>query len=508
MKKEKSLVLVISQDQAQIKRLDVLFKAVHFRVISADSIACGMQKAMEDKPDCLVISAQFFGSDSRLFCQAIKKDFKLGYLPGLVIISISDVDQIMSWLNFGADDYIEENTDDQIVVKKVERLIEFKQLQMQLYHYEKMASWGSFFTDIAYEINNPLAVILGYAELINQKNKQSATVLQSSQKIIDTTLKIKEILDQLRVFCHESNSGNWKQVNINEVIQDALMLLTARLDLLGIKIQPTLAADIPLIWAVKSQLVNVIQTLLINSLKRFELLKSATDKMIYITSEKKDRDYVKIIFGDNSTGITEDEFKQMMSPFYSKNTIREEVSLSMSIILRIIRVHQGDIFISNKIEQGVYFEMIFPMDRRKELRKKVKTEKIKTAIKAAPIESQCLRPRLLAVDEDNDILSIITGYIPEMYDVIVVTNLKEAMLKIEQEKYDLIITEVNMSEGSGIDLLFKAKTCQRQTPVIIMSKYPADHNLMKHALSNGAADVLIKPFSRAEFLQKIKKQII
>lgn len=106
---------------------------------------------------------------------------------------------------------------------------------------------------------------------------------------------------------------------------------------------------------------------------------------------------------------------------------------------------------------------------------------------------------ILIVDDDISALEsgaeLLMGY---GYSVIVAANAKDALIKLEENKVDVVLTDIRMPEVSGIELLEEIRKLNIDVPVILITAY-AEMDIAINAMSKGAFDFIVKPY-RAELL--------
>jgi len=114
-----------------------------------------------------------------------------------------------------------------------------------------------------------------------------------------------------------------------------------------------------------------------------------------------------------------------------------------------------------------------------------------------------LRKRILVVDDDTSLRQlIIEGLSTFDYDITEADSGTEAIRKIEERAYDLVITDMMMPGMSGMELLTRIREVKPETAVLVITAYPATH-LAVTAMKKGAVDFLAKPFDIDTLLFKV-----
>ncbi len=113
---------------------------------------------------------------------------------------------------------------------------------------------------------------------------------------------------------------------------------------------------------------------------------------------------------------------------------------------------------------------------------------------------------ILAIDDDpvvGKVLKVTLGLAG--HEVQVVTDLSEAYDALGDSRYDLILLDLNLPDGSGFDLLRHVReTLNRPTPVIVLSGLKQEHNVVR-GLELGADDYVTKPFSPREVAARVER---
>ena len=115
--------------------------------------------------------------------------------------------------------------------------------------------------------------------------------------------------------------------------------------------------------------------------------------------------------------------------------------------------------------------------------------------------------RILLVDDETDTLQALKlGLEDEGYDILTSPSRNEALTITKNEELDIVITDLKLKDGSGLDLLGYLQEVHPQVPVIIMTAYGSIEST-KVALRSGAYDYLAKPFSLADLKRIVAKLV-
>ncbi|MBU1044153.1 MAG: HAMP domain-containing protein [Candidatus Omnitrophica bacterium] len=232
--------------------------------------------------------------------------------------------------------------------------------QQMLIESEKMASLGVLSAGIAHEINNPLGVILGHAQMLIKelKEKKSLDNPQESIQMLETiesyTRRCSYIVNSLIQFAREKQM-QMIDVDVNQAIENALIFTQNRISNKSIEIVKTLEENLPNIAADQIHLEQVFINIILNaeaSMPQGGSLKISTQK----TNAQ-----IKVLFEDNGQGISKDDMNRIFEPFFSTKDPGKGSGLGLSLSYGIIQAHGGDIKIVSKKNKGTLVEVLLPL---------------------------------------------------------------------------------------------------------------------------------------------------
>lgn len=120
--------------------------------------------------------------------------------------------------------------------------------------------------------------------------------------------------------------------------------------------------------------------------------------------------------------------------------------------------------------------------------------------------------RILIIDDEELIIKTLSKLLEkEKYEVVVAKSGQDAIIMIEEEKFDLIISDIRMPGISGVETVKEIhdslqKAGLNKTPVIFITGF-ADENIRKAAMELKPVDYIYKPFDISDLLDKVKKAL-
>lgn len=232
-----------------------------------------------------------------------------------------------------------------------ERIAELKRAQNMLLQSEKLASLGRLAADIAHEINNPLMIIFGNAQLSLMIESVNAEVKNNLQIIMEESQKAKTIMQRLLRFSKPSK-GQVCDVNINHSIESVISLQGKQLESANIEIKREHGNNLAAI-SIDEQLMQEVFVNLINNAKE------AMPKGGAITIKTSlDGDYLRIDFKDTGPGMSEAAIKRLFEPFFT--TKEQGTGLGLSICYGIVKAHNGELRVESQLNQGTVATIMLP----------------------------------------------------------------------------------------------------------------------------------------------------
>lgn len=230
-----------------------------------------------------------------------------------------------------------------------------KEAQAQLIQSEKLAAFGQLGAGIAHEVKNPLAGILGYAQLSLRKTEPD-TVLHNNLKIIEKeTKRCRTIIDNLLKFARQEKVER-KPLELNQVVEDTAALVDHQLGMHRIRLERELAPDLPAIHGNANQLQQILLNLVLNSEQAME----GTPGTIRITTGRTGDDRVEVRISDTGPGIPKEIQARLFEPFFTTKPAGKGTGLGLSVTYGIVKDHKGEILVESEPGQGATFILRFP----------------------------------------------------------------------------------------------------------------------------------------------------
>jgi len=228
-------------------------------------------------------------------------------------------------------------------------------LQAKLAHAEKMATIGRLVSGVAHEVNNPLAAILGFTDLLLENPEVPSAAREDLQIILQETQRTKEIVQDLLSFARQRPTQK-EPVYINAVLRQTIKLRSYDFSSHGVEVIEEFEENLDPTLGDAQQLQQVFLNILNNAYDAIQ--ESGNHGRIRIRTRRAEDD-VEVAFMDNGTGVTDPE--RIFDPFFTTKQAGKGTGLGLSICYGIVRAHGGEILCwNNEGESGSTFVVRLP----------------------------------------------------------------------------------------------------------------------------------------------------
>lgn len=243
--------------------------------------------------------------------------------------------------------------------------------EAQLIQSSKLASLGTLASGVAHELNQPLAIIRAIAqqnlEMLQNNSptsQQLETLRDDLQIVYRQTVRMSQIIQHLRAFARKPREV-FEPVNLNEVAQNALILLREQLRNRGITLVERYAPDLPPVMGEANSLEQIVINLLTNAR---DALEGRDEGQISIETGVYDdgrQAYAELRVRDNGPGVPPEIRAQIFDPFFTTKDPNKGTGLGLAISLEIAQKHKGTLTLSDT-QQGAEFVLRIPVAEREQ----------------------------------------------------------------------------------------------------------------------------------------------
>ena len=240
-----------------------------------------------------------------------------------------------------------------LFVKKATVEEEKEKLQLQYQHVERLAFVGELSAGIAHELNEPLAKILGFAQLIKKAGSLNVQQTEDIDRIVKASLYTREIIKKLMIFSRQMPPQIAK-INLNDVVENILYFIDVRFHSRGIKLTTKLDEHLPPINGDEVQMSQVLVNLITNAVHAMP-----NGGQITVTTKDKGP-FVSLLVSDTGHGMTPTVKQKIFEPFFTTKSVGQGTGLGLSVVKGIIDSHHGKIMVNSVPEVGTKFEILLP----------------------------------------------------------------------------------------------------------------------------------------------------
>ncbi len=220
---------------------------------------------------------------------------------------------------------------------------------------QRLAQLGKLISHMAHEVNNPLQIVSGRAELSLMEAPENEGIRENLKIVVDQCERAKGIIQRLLMFSKPSR-GEMHTVNINETIDFMINLVEHSFTLSDITIVKNFAKDLPSVKVDGKQIEEVFMNLLRNAAE------AIGEKGTITISTAENDDKIQIDFTDTGLGISQDDIEKIFEPFFT--TKEKGTGLGLSVCFGIIKAHGGDIKYKSKLGQGTTATVLLPINSK------------------------------------------------------------------------------------------------------------------------------------------------
>ena len=344
---------------------------------------------------------------------------------------------------------------------------------------------------ITHELRTPLTAITGYAGLMRKdcNTDKTGTYIRNIQESSDRMLEMLNTLLNFFRLDNGKEQPNFSACRISAITH------TLETEFMPIAINKGLTLTIhchkdAFVCTDKERILQIGNNLLSNAIK-FTENGSVSLTMGY------DNGMLKLIVKDTGTGMTEEEQQRAFGAFerLSNAAAKDGFGLGLSIVQRIVTMLGGTIQLKSEKGKGSRFTVEIPMQSAEELPERINKTQIH--------HNRTLHD-IVAIDNDKVLLLMLKEmYAQEGIHCDTCTDVAELMEMIRRKEYSLLLTDLNMPDINGFELLELLRTSNvgnsRIIPIIVTTASGSCNR--EELLERGFSDCLLKPFSISELME-------
>jgi signal transduction histidine kinase len=241
--------------------------------------------------------------------------------------------------------------------------LNLKETQAQLIQAGKLSAIGQLAAGVAHELNNPLGVIMGFAQYlirkISGKRLDETTAedmtfyVKRLTQMEQASKRCKTIVENLLKFSRVSKD-QLKPLNLNHVLKETLLFTKHQLEISKVQVKLELASNLPLVNGNNHQLQQVFTNIIINAQQ------ATAEGGTLLLKSFAQNGYVEMQFTDTGCGIEPEHIGKVFDPFFTTKEVGHGTGLGLSVSYGIIRNLGGEIIVKSVLGQGSTFSIRLP----------------------------------------------------------------------------------------------------------------------------------------------------
>jgi len=328
-------------------------------------------------------------------------------------------------------------------------ITERRHMERQLYRSEQLAALGQLISGVAHELNNPLAAVLGFAEICRDP-KLSREELQRNLAVIEREAsRTAHIVENLLNFSRQ-RAAKRSLVALHDLLERCFSLVTYNFRVNNITVRRHFDPALPMLEGDEYQIQQVFMNLIINAAQAMHDARTPEPTLEVTTRLDVAAQYAEIEIADNGPGISPEGMRRLFEPFYTTKKDDQGTGLGLAVSRGIIRNHHGDITACSEHGHGARFTIRLPVHA---VNADGESEVTTTAGDGrAPLLH--LSGRILVIDDEPSILDMTRlALSPFGLSVHTAASVAEAVGLIREHPFDVVIADVRLPDGEGTTIL-------------------------------------------------------
>ena len=451
-------ILIVDDQPSNVRLLErVLVTAGYQDLMSTLDPREVLERYRTFQPDLILLDLLMPYLDGVAVLEQLATELPAGaFVPVIVLTADVTSDARSRALAAGAHDFLTKPFEQLEVVLRIRNLLNTRRLYLtlerqnrsldetvrerteRLLQSEKVATMGSLLAGVAHELNNPLAVLSGQAQLLRETVTEAALIRRAG-KIGDAAERCVRIVRNFLALARQRPPER-TEVAIPQVVQSAVELLAYELRTEGIEVALEVAAGLPALSADPHQLHQVLVNLIANAQQAMR--RSPQPRRLAISaSHDAARGLLCLTVADTGPGIPAEIRARVFEAFFTTKPPGEGTGLGLSLCRGIIEEHGGTIDVDSEPGRGTRFTIELP----------IAVQPVARA-GAAPAEPPPpIGPKtMLVVDDEPEIAAVIAEALErDGHKADVATNGALALTMLGMRSYDLVLSDTKMPVMDG-----------------------------------------------------------
>ena len=367
---------------------------------------------------------------------------------------------------------------------------------------ERMASLGHMLAGVAHELNNPLAAISGFSQLL-LRGSWPADDRKALETIGREARRAERVVRDLLTFARQGNVTRSELVDLHGVIRHIVDTQRYALDTRGVRVQLALADKPVYVQGDTGRLEQVMLNLVVNARQALEAMRGERAMVeapleLIIATEIDEIDFVVVKVMDNGAGISPSLLGRIWDPFFTTKEEGVGTGLGLSVVHSIVTEHGGVVDVHSELGRGTEFIVRLPIVGAPD-----EDEAITVPVDDADTGGAELTPLgraldILVVDDEAAIISFLTRFLSSRgHAVVGASDGLHALRIAEQFTFDVVVCDLHMPEMDGVELIRRMRmlpSCSGTRYVLSSGDGPGSP-MMGRAEALSVDGLLAKPYT-------------
>jgi|GEM_PF-1555077 len=381
----------------------------------------------------------------------------------------------------------------------IQDVTEKRLLTQKLIQSDKLSSLGELVSGVAHELNNPLTGIMCFSELLMEE-RLGESADSKLRKINDASHRCKKIIENLLTFARWKRPEK-KYDDINRIIRESVEFRAYQLSMDNIEIKLDLGADVPGTMVDASQIQQVFLNLINNA--RDAIREKGPSGRIEITSRLASGKIV-VSVTDTGKGFSDEVANRLFDPFFTTKDVGKGTGLGLSISYGIINEHGGNIYASSRPRIGTTFVVELPV---------IEEDGFCYGVPCGNVRQDRVSVRdmrALVLDDEAIVLDLLADSLSGFgFDVDKCSSAEDALKRISEESYNLIISDIKMPGLGGRGFYREVeKVCPEALRKIIFISGDSMGSETLAFLEEIGNPSLKKPFTLDELSEAVSRMVV
>jgi len=524
-------------------------------IITAGSGREGIQKAITERPDTILLDIYMPGMDGFEVCRKLKEDSQTANIPIVMLTAIkTDTKSKVKALELGADAFLTKPINEaelgaqikaMLRIKKAEDILrnerdqleemvhqrikdlmasndqllkeiderkqaekENHKLSKQLQQMQKMESIGNLAGGIAHDFNNILFPIIGMSEILLDDLPEGSLEYENAQQILTAGKRGRDLVNQILSFSRQ-RKHEFIPIRVENVLKEVLKLIRSTIPS-NIQFREDIDWGCGLVMADATQIHQVVMNLVTNAFYAIEGISGIIDIKLKEVELKHHKildkvlppgKYIKLSIMDNGKGMSQSIQNKVFEPYFTTKKNGKGTGLGLAVAYGIIKEHNGDIKVDSEQGKGSTFSVYMPL--------MTTTKEFNSTSTSQGLNIQTGTENILIVDDEISIAKLEGQMLSRLgYQVTECTDSCEALnvFKNNPEAFDLVLTDMTMPTMTGDQLAREILSIKPSIPIIICTGFSEGINKEQVKLF-GIKGFLMKPVIKSDMAQMVRKML-